>query len=212
MWKCKHCNNEFEYIRTTEKANHGRHCKDNPTRLETYSSLKQAQELRFNNELGNYKNFEVVCDCCGNEFFVNEREKQFPLKEKYYCSRSCSNSVGGKTKAEKYHGDEVAKYRTVALRHHAHQCIVCGFDKIVDIHHIDENHNNNDPKNLVCLCPNHHKMYHHSSYKKDIDPYIKSYIIERWAASDNESTSPLHGEGQGLIPWRSTINNKGYYD
>lgn len=30
MWKCKYCNNEYEYKRATERANHTRWCNDNP--------------------------------------------------------------------------------------------------------------------------------------------------------------------------------------
>ena len=179
MWKCKHCNNEFEYTKTTEKANHSRHCKNNPKRLETYELVAASINKRFDDELGEITDFEVVCNCCENNFIVKERKKQFPLKEKYYCSRSCANSVGGKSKAEKYHTDDIASYRTIALRYHEPKCIVCGFDKIIEVHHVDENHKNNDPKNLVCLCPNHHQMFH-SYYKKDIDSYIERYILDKY--------------------------------
>ena len=40
---------------------------------------------------GEFMNFNVSCDACGNNFLVNEREFLFPQKEKYFCSRSCSN-------------------------------------------------------------------------------------------------------------------------
>jgi hypothetical protein len=103
MWKCKHCNQEFNYERTTEKGNHSRHCKSNPKRLETYKSVSVGINKFIDNELGKIKKFTVNCFCCNEDFEVKEREKQFPLKEKYFCSRSCANSMGGKTKAEKYH-------------------------------------------------------------------------------------------------------------
>lgn len=49
---------------------------------------------------GNYKEFEVFCTKCGKSIKVIEREKLHPIKEKYYCSRSCANSRvhNGKTK------------------------------------------------------------------------------------------------------------------
>ena len=47
---------------------------------------------KANKRYGVFKNFEVICNKCGGKFFVNEREKLFPKKEKYFCSRSCANS------------------------------------------------------------------------------------------------------------------------
>lgn len=41
---------------------------------------------------GILKDFQVICGKCGRLFYVKEREKLFPQKEKYYCNRSCANS------------------------------------------------------------------------------------------------------------------------
>jgi len=38
-------------------------------------------------------------------------------------------------------------------------CALCGFP-YSDIHHRDHEHRNDDPKNLINLCPNHHRMVH----------------------------------------------------
>ena len=43
-------------------------------------------------------------------------------------------------------------------------CAVCGFDRLVDLHHIDKNKNNSDVKNLVGLCPNCHLSIHRLGY------------------------------------------------
>jgi len=48
------------------------------------------------------------------------------------------------------------------------ECAVCGFNKVVELHHLDHNHKNSSDTNLVGLCPNHHKMIHNFSYKKEI--------------------------------------------
>jgi hypothetical protein len=174
MWSCKHCEKEFNYERNTEKANHSRHCDSNPNKLKSYIKGKESSHKMFENLLGKKKSFSVVCSCCSTTFLVNEREKQFPVKEKYFCSRSCANSLGGKRKAELYHHDGVAHYRTVALRHHEPKCVICSFDKVIAIHHIDENKKNNDPSNLIPLCPNHHEMYH-SKWKSEVEPFIKEW-------------------------------------
>jgi hypothetical protein len=40
---------------------------------------------------GELKEFEVNCSVCNKKFFVKEIEKEFPVKLKYYCNRSCAN-------------------------------------------------------------------------------------------------------------------------
>ena len=54
--------------------------------------------------------------------------------------------------------------------------VVCGEDKIVAVHHYDHNHENNDPKNLIPLCPTHH-AYVHSRYANEVLPYIEKYKL-----------------------------------
>ena len=174
MWKCKHCNEEFDFKTTSEKANHSRWCNKNPERNDT-DGLKKAQQKNVESKSGKIKSFDVVCYNCGNQFKVDEREKQFPSKVKYFCCKSCSNSEGGKAKAIKYHPDVVAHYTTVCFRWHKKECIVCGENKIVAVHHNDGNHNNNDPMNLIPLCPTHHQ-YIHSRYKDEVQPLIDEYL------------------------------------
>lgn len=40
------------------------------------------------------------------------------------------------------------------------KCESCGYDEVLDLHHIDENHKNNDPSNHSVLCPNCHAKIH----------------------------------------------------
>ena len=40
------------------------------------------------------------------------------------------------------------------------KCVCCGYDEVLDLHHIDGNHNNNDPSNHGVLCPNCHAKIH----------------------------------------------------
>ena len=53
------------------------------------------------------------------------------------------------------------------------KCVVCGFDKVVDLHHLDENHKNNELTNLIGLCPNHHKMLHDFRYRKEMREFLE---------------------------------------
>jgi len=69
---------------------------------------------------------------------------------------------------KKYHNIEPELYRKLTK-----QCLICNFDKVVELHHLDKNRINNSENNLVGLCPNHHKMLHNLKYKEEISRQIK---------------------------------------
>lgn len=58
------------------------------------------------------------------------------------------------------------------------ECVICGFDKIVDLHHIDLNKQNNSPKNLIGLCPNHHRMIHNYNFRPELFKILKEKGFE----------------------------------
>ena len=66
-------------------------------------------------------------------------------------------------------------------------CTICGFDKIVDLHHLDRDHSNVSESNLVGLCPNHHKMLHDRRYSKEIAKLLneKGYKITQEYRDDD---------------------------
>ena len=105
----------------------------------------------------------VLCKRCGRERAMHA---------KGLCS-GCYNSVFHIESvklhnARRYHNIDFELYKKATS-----QCAVCGFDKVVELHHIDMNHKNNLPSNLTGLCPNHHKMVHHRNYQKEIFEVLK---------------------------------------
>lgn len=54
-----------------------------------------------------------------------------------------------------------AKVRETVLKEYNHRCAVCGANQ-PHIHHIDEDPSNNDPENLLPLCPNCHLSDQHN--------------------------------------------------
>jgi hypothetical protein len=123
-----------------------------------------------------------VCSQCDKTFKVKERKELFPLKEQYYCSKYCANFRGSGEEWAERRGGELIQYRTICWAYHEKQCVVCGESKIVEVHHYDGVHDNNDPKNLVPLCPTHHQ-YWHSPHKEDIEEIVHAYVSRRWLKS-----------------------------
>lgn len=134
---------------------------------------------------------KVKCALCGKEFEVTPKILKKSKSGLVFCSRKCKDegqkikngitqihpSHYGNTKYKDYTPSCV--YQRICFENHPHKCCVCGEDKVVAVHHYDGNHNNNDPANLIPLCPTHH-CYWHSKYRKiikdKVDDYIKSFI------------------------------------
>lgn len=45
------------------------------------------------------------------------------------------------------------------------KCCICGYDKHIDLHHIDGDRYNNMCENISSLCPNHHREVENSEHK-----------------------------------------------
>ena len=113
------------------------------------------------------------CPVCDKEFetIINHRD------EKTTCSHQCSNTFFRSGENNPNWGkfsDSKNGYRRICFEHHKQECIICGENKIVAVHHFDENHNNNSPENLIPLCPTHHQ-YVHSKYKIEVIDKIVEY-------------------------------------
>jgi hypothetical protein len=141
-----------------------------------------------NSKRRKYEYIDKICPVCNTNFKTKKGHKQ----EKTTCSYACSNTHfrsgdehGNWRPFSEYGDDELRtsnfskKYRNLCFKYHKHECVVCGEDKILDVHHYDGNRKNNDPSNLIPLCPTHHN-YYHSKYKEEvkdkIDEYYYSFI------------------------------------
>ncbi len=111
---------------------------------------------------------KVICKKC---------KKLKPHKAKGMCSycflKTYHYDSVKRGNYKKYHNISLEEYRKLTK-----SCVVCGFDKIVDLHHLDYNRKNNSLSNFVGLCPNHHKMLHNELYSKEIEEIlIKKELI-----------------------------------
>jgi hypothetical protein len=140
---------------------------------------KAKQKEKVDRKFGPVLEHTKVCEKCGSEYIFVGREKSKSFHSSRFCSRKCANSVGGRAKADKHHTDETCHYTTVAWRHHDKKCVICGEENVVAVHHLNENHKDNDPKNLVPLCPTHHQ-YMHSKHKHLIEDKVSEYVKNKW--------------------------------
>lgn len=111
------------------------------------------------------------CDVCGDPV------KNF--RKSVTCSYSCANTKFKSGPNNPNWKDD--RYTTTCFHFHKKECVVCGENKIVAVHHLDENHHNNSPENLIPMCPTHH-AYWHSQYKSEVESIVTNYLLE-WQKS-----------------------------
>lgn len=159
----------------------------NPRRTKEsyYTDSYRTKQAEKNDRLfGPVKTHVKTCEKCGNEYEIKGRIRTKKIKNSRFCSISCANYRGSGLEWEKTHSSrKLSNYRTICFSKWEMSCAICGFDKVVSVHHIDENHNNNDIKNLIPLCPNHHHMAHSKQWGDDTKLLIEKIVYDKWAHS-----------------------------
>jgi len=176
---CAFC--EKKCLNPNSLRNHQRLCKSNPSHQVTNmeSAMLAAKEkiecvfCKKQIALHSIKKHEKGC----RSNPINQKScpvcKTMHGKSGVTCSYSCSNTYFRSGVNNPNWKEE--SYRTTCWNYHQQKCIVCGEEKIVAVHHVNENHNDNRPENLVPLCPTHHQ-YVHSRYKEEVQPIIDDYV------------------------------------
>ena len=118
--------------------------------------------------------------------------------------------------------------RDQVMNEYNHLCAICGEPR-PQLHHIDEDHTNNDPLNLLPLCPNHHLTDQHNPTSK-IDPGILSlfrhhkdptilspqfeplfrrmqFLLDR----SKQDGVAAHNQGKDLVAFISALHMSEYY-
>ena len=72
-----------------------------------------------------------------------------------------------------------AEVRRQVMTEAGHHCTVrhC-LEDIVEVHHIDENRENNDPSNLIVLCDKHHKLAHRGVISRMDQRKYKELLVQ----------------------------------
>ena len=144
---CLTCGTQFQLSRETGKDK---------------KFCNQSCAATFNNVLTTVYKF---CPNCGIKYMGDGK----------YCSRACSLDFLKKTHIEKWLSGEIdgscgfgtsSAIRRWLFEKYDSKCAECGWSKInptsnkipLECHHIDGNHKNNTPENLILLCPNCHSL------------------------------------------------------
>lgn len=158
---CPMCGKVF-YRKPSERKSGKNYCS------RTCSNQAQSKILQeLPPESRKFPGIEKTCEGCGKTYYT---EPHRAAKSKY-CSRPCAltSRFGPKEKKVDVSGNKNPNFRGTsnrttardnALRYLGRACMICGWDTIVDVHHIIPRRHGgtNDIDNLIVLCPNHHKM------------------------------------------------------
>lgn len=112
----------------------------------------------------------VECALCKIQFEKETSRLKNSKSGLYFCSKEHkieAQRVGGIKEIQPYHyGNGKTKYKNKAFRYHEHKCNRCGYNKfkeVLQVHHIDRNHDNVSINNLEILCPTCHAEEHYVS-------------------------------------------------
>lgn len=150
--KCKYCSNKFTRLlkRVKWNAKNG---------WNTYCSIKCK-------DMDNVTSEYVNCETCQTKTLKRQSQIKKSKSGKMFCSRHCAIIFNNKVyksgyKHPNYKGGN-ASYRSLAFKLKKPACSICGYSnkKILQVHHIDWDRNNNLIENLEILCPTHHSEKH----------------------------------------------------
>lgn len=161
--RCAHCKEKFlKATRTIRKYQKQGRTDFYCSRECTKHGVNKKLRLKYNAVLEKRK-----CPVCKSVFEVKPRSK------KKTCSYSCSNTYFRSGSNNGNWDDD--NYTSTCFLFHKKKCVCCSEKNIVAVHHYDHDHSNNDPRNLVPLCPTHHS-YVHSSFAYLVLPKIVEYV------------------------------------
>ena len=103
--------------------------------------------------------------------------------KRFFCSRECSTQYLNSTQREEKHPNwkgGKSSYKKILPRYvPKFQCFICGIrdQRVLIVHHIDKNRNNNLPNNLMWLCHSCHFLVHHNKKTINIlEEKLKKYV------------------------------------
>lgn len=118
---------------------------------------------------GMRRRIPVVCATCGRTVSRTECARKRSKSKRYFCNKSCQtkwrNTVFMGNRHKNWKGGQ-SSYRDVLKR--SNIPLVCSMCKLTDervlaVHHVDCDRDNNHPDNLIWLCHNCHHEVHYGN-------------------------------------------------
>ncbi len=161
------CNSLGEIATKLGYSTHGRNTAN-------ITKFLAKNNLVFSNQSQKTIEYEQrICVHCSNIFQVSVHNKN--RQKVITCSHSCSSNYAPfKIKrVEAKIGLEATSYPILAKRYGLNACCICKETEVLDIHHLDEDRNNNVISNLVPLCPTHHAYLHRGKSELIFDKLVE---------------------------------------
>lgn len=115
----------------------------------------------------------VNCEICQAQIYRGLKQLAHSKSRKFFCSKSCQtvwrNQQYTGTRHKLWKGGWNVQYRKIMLGSGKDPiCLLCceKDERIIVVHHIDENRSNNFVNNLAWLCRNCHHLVHYDSVEK----------------------------------------------
>lgn len=108
----------------------------------------------------------VSCFVCSKEAYRSPRQLKRSKSDKFFCGKSCQtlwrNQLYKGQDHVNWKGGASVDYRQILKGHCQPVCSVCHVkdERVLCVHHIDQNRKNNTLANLVWLCYNCHHLVH----------------------------------------------------
>lgn len=129
---------------------------------------------------GQFKGDYLDCLICGKEVYRSQAQIRHSKSKRFFCSKSCQTTWRNSFFSEEKHPNwlnGINAYRKILLRAGGELvCIGCGINdlRVLAVHHIDHNRENNDRSNLTWVCHNCHFLIHHDN---EFEKNLKQIII-----------------------------------
>lgn len=125
---------------------------------------------------------ELECAYCKKRFMRAKSKVSNSKSGLFFCCREhkdLSQRIDSGKEFDiirpEHYGSGSKNYRDLAFRAFEHKCACCGWNediRILEVHHIDSNHENNQISNLMILCPTCHRKITLGYYDYDAERKI----------------------------------------
>lgn len=165
MDKCKVCKNTFKrkYPRGGKRKIYcSKKCRYSDSFItKTCPTCNKEFKKNFVTKNAEYCSLSCIqrhpCQLCGK---IITGRKTFQSGEKRFCSRQCSNFVHRTINSKKAYGAK--GYANSLKKYNEIRCNKCGINdiRVLVVHHINSDRNDNSYSNLETLCANCHHILH----------------------------------------------------